>query len=351
MSPGFSFSGSTSSTPVISSTSIPSSSASTPVSSAYPNGISASTPSCSVSDGFCFVVNSAIYRISCFSDDYGDDLSLTWEPTFQSCLTTCSTTTGCIDVSYIPASGNGDGPCYMKSNIQAAKPDASVWCARLAFPAVTSTISNIPSTFLVKNRAAATILAKRQGLGPNYTYPPILTTTITNGITTTTMTITPSASGLATSTTYILASISSTATPAASGVSTSIITTASTSTTTVVLSATVETITVSTKPTGYTTMTPVNSGIASTTVTAEAYTTSTVYVPVTAVQTTTISVSGCSTLSQVAASESGSLITSDSAASSYVPVVPFFSHKYSYKKMQATVDLSAITATALAPLH
>jgi hypothetical protein len=35
--------------------------------------------------------------------NYGGDIALSWEPTFQSCLTTCSTTAGCVDVSPRPA--------------------------------------------------------------------------------------------------------------------------------------------------------------------------------------------------------------------------------------------------------
>ncbi|OCL01495.1 hypothetical protein AOQ84DRAFT_402234, partial [Glonium stellatum] len=67
-----------------SSSASPSSSTST-----CPNGISSTTLSCPSSNGTCHKTpSSALFAIECSTDRYGNDLSLSWEASLESCLAT-----------------------------------------------------------------------------------------------------------------------------------------------------------------------------------------------------------------------------------------------------------------------
>lgn len=263
----------------------------TGVSPECPNGISSSAPSCPSTDGVCFAVNDALYSISCFTDDYGNDIALSWETTFESCLATCSATSGCVDVSYVAASDGSNAPCYMKSAVGTTNSDTRIWGARLVSPANPSTTTSQAIT--VVKRAAFT-------KGPNYTYPPIPHTTITTGPTST-ATATPAPSGIATSTAYVLATATGASTPAPSGVRTTTLTTASTSTLTITNPASVSTTTLKEASTSYTTATPAQSGVATTTVTLEAHPTS-VSVAFETATALTVTVTGCPVASSTASS-------------------------------------------------
>ncbi|KAF2492266.1 hypothetical protein BU16DRAFT_108581 [Lophium mytilinum] len=292
----------------LSSSSVSATSSPTGVSSACPNGVLSSAPSCPSSDGTCYAVNGDLYSVSCFTGSYGGDLALSWESTFQACLTTCSTTPGCIDVSYPASSDGGNAPCYMKSAIGEARSDSRIWGGRLISSAASSTTST-SDTAASSSSASSTTLTTMVSVvvplkarvtgppaftkGPNYTFPPIPHTTVTTGPVST-QTITPSPSGIATATSYVLATTTSTQTPAPSGVKTSTLTTASTSYTTVTYPPSVATSTLQTDSTSFTTATPAKSGLASTTVTLEDYQTSVAVTWVTgSAQVSTVTITGC----------------------------------------------------------
>ncbi|KAF2812620.1 uncharacterized protein BDZ99DRAFT_558824, partial [Mytilinidion resinicola] len=85
--------------------------------------------SCPASDASCYIDSTgSVYLIECFIDRYDGDLAISWESSLESCISTCSATAGCIDVSYIPGT---PGPCYMKSVVNDAQSNTAVLGAKL----------------------------------------------------------------------------------------------------------------------------------------------------------------------------------------------------------------------------
>lgn len=127
------------STPTSTPTSTPASSTTSTVAS--PSSTALSCPS---SNGTTYTANGASYLVECFTDHLGGDLSSTRTSTLDACITTCSTTTGCIAVSWVPGA---PGFCYMHSTLTAASTNNGVWGAVLTSSAVvtSSSVSKTPS--------------------------------------------------------------------------------------------------------------------------------------------------------------------------------------------------------------
>ena len=53
-----------------------------------------------------------------------------WTPTFQACMEACESNTGCVDISWIPPTGAGNGVCYMKNELNTGFVNSAVWGAR-----------------------------------------------------------------------------------------------------------------------------------------------------------------------------------------------------------------------------
>jgi hypothetical protein len=70
------------------------------------------------------VKNGGSYTVECGVDYWGGDLSSAQTSTFEACMDTCDTTTGCLDVSY------SSGTCYMKSVLNTASTASWVWTGR-----------------------------------------------------------------------------------------------------------------------------------------------------------------------------------------------------------------------------
>lgn len=87
--------------------------------------------SCPASDGATYTAkDGATWKVECGVDRYGSDMGLAWSDDLQSCIDTCNTTPGCVDVSYRSGTG-GAGPCYLKNRSdQEARTDSGVWGAR-----------------------------------------------------------------------------------------------------------------------------------------------------------------------------------------------------------------------------
>lgn len=104
---------------------------------------STATLLCPAANGTTYTaLNSDVFTIACAIDHAGGDLSNVQSPTFGSCLNTCSTTSGCVAVSYVP----GSGYCYMKSTVNAASSASYVWAAVLKTPTANSSSSPVSST-------------------------------------------------------------------------------------------------------------------------------------------------------------------------------------------------------------
>jgi hypothetical protein len=59
----------------------------------------------------------------------GGDLAMVYTTSFANCLAACASTSGCVDVSWVP--GSPQGPCYMKNSVNAASSNQGVWGARI----------------------------------------------------------------------------------------------------------------------------------------------------------------------------------------------------------------------------
>ena len=77
------------------------------------------------SDGKTFTAPSGTqFTIECGVDYYGGDLSSQYAETFDDCVKTCDSTSGCIDVAY------SNKFCYLKNFVTAPRSDANVWSAK-----------------------------------------------------------------------------------------------------------------------------------------------------------------------------------------------------------------------------
>ncbi|KAF2804413.1 uncharacterized protein BDZ99DRAFT_575409 [Mytilinidion resinicola] len=137
-------------TPTPSSTAAPTPTA-TP--SVCTNGFTTEALSCPAADGLCYVdATGAIYELECSKDRYGGDLSMSWESSLESCIATCSSTAGCIDVSYVPGT---PGPCYMKSTAGEPQSNDGVWGALLVSGSSSTTTSSSAAAGSISSSAAA----------------------------------------------------------------------------------------------------------------------------------------------------------------------------------------------------
>lgn len=73
-----------------------------------------------------------IYTVECYQDRIGGDMpnSPVWTPTFHACMEACEGNSGCVDISWIPPTGSGNGVCYMKNELKTGFVNSAVWGAR-----------------------------------------------------------------------------------------------------------------------------------------------------------------------------------------------------------------------------
>lgn len=84
-----------------------------------------SSLSCPGSNGLQYTTGTSTFTIKCSTDYYGGDMGLTQTSTFEDCLSTCASTTNCIDIAYVAPN------CYMKSTVTTANTNNAVWGAIL----------------------------------------------------------------------------------------------------------------------------------------------------------------------------------------------------------------------------
>lgn len=85
--------------------------------------------SCPDSDGTYFTASSGVsYKVECGVDHVGGDMpnSPVWASTLDDCIAECDSTSGCVDVSWVPGT---PGPCYLKSSVQSPSANSGVWGA------------------------------------------------------------------------------------------------------------------------------------------------------------------------------------------------------------------------------
>ncbi|KAF2490281.1 hypothetical protein BU16DRAFT_543629 [Lophium mytilinum] len=115
-------------------------------------GRAPSTVSCPSSDGQTVTIGTSSFQITCDYDYWGGDITMSWETTLSNCLATCSTTTGCVAISY-----NG-GACYMKDSADNGQSNTGVWAAKkVATPSSSSaTTSSTSSATTTSSASVAT---------------------------------------------------------------------------------------------------------------------------------------------------------------------------------------------------
>lgn len=147
---------SSTSTSIIPSTSSTSSIQATSVTTTMATSTSASTapPSCPASNGATYVSGSSSFIIECSVDRAGGDLSMVYTSSFVACMAACSSTSGCIDVSWVP--GSPQGPCYMKSTAAAGQANSNVWGARVLSTSVSTSASTSKSSSTTSSVSRAT---------------------------------------------------------------------------------------------------------------------------------------------------------------------------------------------------
>lgn len=104
--------------------------------------------SCPNSNGTVYTaLNGATFMLECYLDRNGGDFAVDYVSTYAAACEACSTTTGCVALSWLPGTNN---PNYMKDAVAAGVTNDGVWGARLLSSAVvsssTSSVAILSST-------------------------------------------------------------------------------------------------------------------------------------------------------------------------------------------------------------
>lgn len=87
-----------------------------------------STLSCPASNGTTFTSSAGTaFIVECNTDRQGNDMGLTYASGLDSCINSCSTTNGCVDVSWVTSNGF----CYLKNSLSTPQTNSGVYGARL----------------------------------------------------------------------------------------------------------------------------------------------------------------------------------------------------------------------------
>jgi len=109
--------------------------------------------SCPGSDGTIFTSNNNAFVIQCYQDHFGGDIGSGNTPSLDACIALCTSTTNCIDVSFVPTDyyHPSAGTCWMKSSLQSVQPNGAVWGAQLvassSAPSSISGLAGVLQTF------------------------------------------------------------------------------------------------------------------------------------------------------------------------------------------------------------
>jgi hypothetical protein len=102
---------------------------------------------CPASDGTVFTAtNGDTYTVECGIDHSGGDLpgGGTYVDSLDACINLCSSTTGCVDVSWV--SGSPQGACYLKGSVGTANPNSGVLGGKLISKFGATSTSSAPAT-------------------------------------------------------------------------------------------------------------------------------------------------------------------------------------------------------------
>lgn len=100
------------------------------------------------SNGTTYTVNGLTYVVECGFDRPGN-IGMSYQKTFENCIASCSTTKGCVDVSWVTTNA---GACWLKSSVLAPGYNSAIWGARLVSSPSTSSTVGAP----VKTSSTAT---------------------------------------------------------------------------------------------------------------------------------------------------------------------------------------------------
>lgn len=96
--------------------------------------------------------NGQSFNIHCGTDYLGGDLSSQMTDSFDSCLTLCESTIGCVALSWV---GPAPGWCYVKSQLSQPVSNNAVWAAVLSAAASTTTTTSTTSVVSQTNAATS----------------------------------------------------------------------------------------------------------------------------------------------------------------------------------------------------
>lgn len=97
------------------------------------------TLSCPAASGKVYsAANGETFTVQCYVDHSGGDSGYVGAATLDACITTCSTTAGCVAVSWVPGS---PGTCWLKTTLMSAVSNSGVWGAVLNIASAAKTTS------------------------------------------------------------------------------------------------------------------------------------------------------------------------------------------------------------------
>lgn len=111
---------------------------------------------CPAAEGQTYTLDNSHYTVECGKDRAGGDLAMHYAYTFKHCIEKCTSTDGCVGVSWIPGR---PGPCYMKNVVKDAKDNARVWGARSAMTSLAAAASIGESTTALSRSTTTVVIA------------------------------------------------------------------------------------------------------------------------------------------------------------------------------------------------
>ncbi|KAK9418288.1 hypothetical protein SUNI508_08249 [Seiridium unicorne] len=213
----------------------------------------------------CVTPNGATYTLTCSALLVGDEISKSYQKDYDSCASECESSGDCTAFSWSANKKCGGGKCTLLSFVENSVPGAPKDVSGTRTNAISLprrnlntdlwTLKNEP-VFMPRNELPARDVSHCTTCHPDYTYPPVPTSTTIVSVIVDTTTITPEASGVSTDVTLVGATTTEVEATQTSGVTTSTVTTDTTSFSTTTLEPTVTTFTASVISTAFTTITP-----------------------------------------------------------------------------------------------
>ncbi|GME38091.1 hypothetical protein GTA08_BOTSDO10064 [Neofusicoccum parvum] len=123
-------------------------------SSSTPASTTPTTLSCPSSDTKSYQAkDGSTFTVECFIDHLAGDIGMSYQSSLDSCIDSCASTEGCVDIAWIPGS---PGPCYLKGEVGTKISNQGVWGAMKDITAPTPSLTGLSSSDITAATSTST---------------------------------------------------------------------------------------------------------------------------------------------------------------------------------------------------